>query len=38
MSTLDIITTMLLGVYAIAMFALAVEVIIYVIKEVRGVE
>ena len=38
MSTLDIITTLLLGVYAIAMFALAVEVIIYVIKEVRGVE
>ena len=35
MSTLDIITTMLLGVYAIAMFALAVEVIIYVIKEMR---
>lgn len=35
MSTLDIITTLLLGVYAIAMVALAVEVIIYVIKEVR---
>ena len=38
MTTLDVITTLLLGVYAIAMFALAVEVIIYVIKEVRGVE
>ena len=35
MTTLDIITTLLLGVYAIAMFALAVEVIIYVIKEMR---
>lgn len=35
MSTLDIITTMLLGVYAIAMFAVAVEVIIYVIKEIK---
>ena len=34
MTTLDVITTLLLGVYAIAMFALAVE-IIYVIKEVR---
>ena len=35
MTTLDVITTLLLGVYAIAMFALAVEVIIYVIKEMR---
>lgn len=35
MTTLDIVTTLLLGVYAIAMFALAVEIIIYVIKEVR---
>lgn len=35
MSTLDIITTLLLGVYTIAMVALAVEIIICVIKEVR---
>ena len=35
MSTLDIITTLLLGVYALAIFAMAVEIIIYVIKEMR---
>ena len=35
MTTLDIVTTLLLGVYAIAMFASAVEIIIYVIKEMR---
>ena len=36
MSTLDIITTLLLGVYALAIFAMAVEIIIYVIKEMRN--
>jgi hypothetical protein len=35
MSTLDAITTLLIGTYTVAMFALAVEVIINVIKEVR---
>lgn len=35
MTTLDIVTTLVIGVYAIAMFALAVEIIIYVIKELR---
>ena len=35
MLTSDVITTLLIGVYAIAMFAMAVEIIIYVIKEVR---
>ena len=38
MTTLDVITTLLSGVYALAIFAMAVEIIIYVIKEVRDVE
>lgn len=35
MTTLNIVTTLLLGVYAVAIFALAIEVIIYFIKEMR---
>ena len=35
MTALDVITTLLIGTYTVAMFALAVEVIIHVIKEVR---
>lgn len=34
MTTLDAITTLLIGTYAVAMFALTVEIIIYVIKEI----
>lgn len=35
MTTLGVITTLLIGTYAVAMFALTVEIIIHVIKEVR---
>lgn len=35
MTTLNIVTTLLLGVYAVAIFALTIEVIIYFIKEMR---
>lgn len=34
MTTLDAITTLLIGTYTVAMFALAVEIIIHVIKEI----
>lgn len=34
MTTSDAITTLLIGTYAVAMFALTVEIIIHVIKEI----